>query len=146
MTLSWLAIDGGAAVAAGGQRGASGGPDSGLEEGEASRTLGEDVVFEDAVHTFRDIHWGEHQYRIHSFLYGEYDVWGLTATICIDAARLALGQEPLFQERCPGGHHYSAFFWDGTSLRLRPCASTAPSSMREQQEQQERGDVARCRS
>ncbi|GLI59759.1 hypothetical protein VaNZ11_001717 [Volvox africanus] len=96
----------------------------GLEDvacAESGRSVGEDVKFANVVHNFRDIRWGEHEYRIHSFQYGEYDVWGLTATICIDAARLALGQEPSFPERCPGGHHYSAFFWDGTALRVRPC-------------------------
>ncbi|GIM13101.1 hypothetical protein Vretimale_16262 [Volvox reticuliferus] len=101
----------------------------GLEDmacAEGGRKLGEDVKFASVVHNFRDIRWGEHEYRIHSFQYGEYDVWGLTATICIDAARLALGREPAFPERCPGGHHYSAFFWDGTALRVRPCAATAP--------------------
>ncbi|GLC33718.1 hypothetical protein PLESTB_000108300 [Pleodorina starrii] len=114
---------------AGGGGGGGGGGAEGQEEAArgVGRSIGEDTALEGVEHVFRDIRWGEHQYRIHSFQCGEYDVWGLTATICIDAARLALGRAPRFQERSPGGHHYSAFFWDGSALRIRPCASTAPS-------------------
>ncbi|KAG2446785.1 hypothetical protein HYH02_008345 [Chlamydomonas schloesseri] len=100
-----------ATAGAGGESGAGGG-----------RPVGSDCVYGNAVHEYRDISWGEHEYRIHSFQYGDFDVWGLTATICIAAARLALGREPSFQERCPGGQHYSCFYWDGSALRVRPEA------------------------
>ncbi|KAG2435324.1 hypothetical protein HXX76_007399 [Chlamydomonas incerta] len=97
---------------------------AGAGEG-AGVAIGSDCVYGNAVHEYRDISWGEHEYRIHSFQYGDFDVWGLTATICIAAARLALGREPSFQERCPGGQHYSCFYWDGTALRVRPEAEIA---------------------
>ncbi|PNW86310.1 hypothetical protein CHLRE_02g081300v5 [Chlamydomonas reinhardtii] len=100
----------------------------GAREGEgagAGVAIGSDCAYGNAVHEYRDISWGEHEYRIHSFQYGDFDVWGLTATICIAAARLALGREPSFQERCLGGQHYSCFYWDGSALRVRPEAEIA---------------------
>ncbi|GFR49472.1 hypothetical protein Agub_g11533 [Astrephomene gubernaculifera] len=107
----------------GGVLGGAGGPAN-----KAAVPIGEDKVYGSAVHTFRDVNWNEHMYRIHSFEYGGFNVWGLTATICIAAAQLALGRTPGFQELCPNGKPYSAFFWDGSEVRIRPCGEAGQLS------------------
>lgn len=60
-------------------------------------------------HSFRDLSWDGVQYRIHAFAYQGYNVWGLTATILIGAAKAAYGCNPTYEENCQGGRFGSCF-------------------------------------
>lgn len=53
-------------------------------------------------------------YRLHFFQCGEFCVWGLTAGILIEAAKLALGREPEFQ-MSPSGREYSDIVYNDES-------------------------------
>eukprot|EP00798_Chlamydomonas_sp_ICE-L_P018606 gene18606-25120_t len=54
-----------------------------------------------ASHTSRDVEWQGFPYRIHSFKYKGFDVWGLTAGIMIQVAKIGLGRCPAFEELSP---------------------------------------------
>jgi hypothetical protein len=49
-------------------------------------------------------------YRIHSFDYNGFNIWGLTAGILIKVARVAFGRPPEFQEHSPRGIDYTRFW------------------------------------
>jgi len=68
-----------------------------------------------AVYSFRDTKksFGEDvSYRLHFFQCGEFVVWGLTAGILVEAARMALGREADFQLMPPGSREYTEIVYD----------------------------------
>ena len=70
-----------------------------------------------AVHSYRDSDksFGKGiSYRLHFFQYKGYTIWGLTAGILIEAARVALGREPDFQIM-PGQRSYTEIIFDEDS-------------------------------
>lgn len=74
-----------------------------------------------AVHGYVDAQYSIGQavsYRIHSFQYKEFTIWGLTAGILIEAAALALGRWPEFQVM-PGDYSYADIVFDGDIVRVR---------------------------
>ncbi|KAJ3280898.1 hypothetical protein HK104_000342 [Borealophlyctis nickersoniae] len=55
----------------------------------------------DVDRTHVDIMWEGVPYRAHSFMYKGYKIWGMTATIVIEAARVAYG-DTAFELNAPG--------------------------------------------
>jgi hypothetical protein len=64
--------------------------------------------FRDTKKSFGD----EINYRLHFFQCGEYLVWGLTAGILVEAAKIALGRNAEFQTMPPGNREYSEIIYD----------------------------------
>lgn len=73
-----------------------------------------------SLYSFRDTtksFGSEVNYRLHFFQCGEFCVWGLTASILIEAAKLALGKTPDFQTT-PAGREYSEIMYDEDTDRV----------------------------
>ena len=90
----------------------------GAREGEgagAGVAIGSDCAYGNAVHEYRDISWGEHEYRIHSFQYGvssgcgcSTGVWGAARSwVCARSALLSSSGRP---HSLPGFPGYRVLF------------------------------------
>lgn len=60
------------------------------------------------------------RYRLHYFEVEDLPIcWGLTASILIEAAKLAFGQEPHFSEHPPGCRDYAEIWHNGSHVLYR---------------------------
>jgi hypothetical protein len=64
------------------------------------------LFLSDANHGYEDRMYGELKARVHFFRNAKHPVWGLTAHVLIDIARLAYGKEPDFQVQCDPQERY----------------------------------------
>ena len=62
-------------------------------------------------------------YRLHYFQVetpvGSFLVWGLTAGILIEVAKVSLGRGPEFEENIPGSRPYTDIVYDGSKITFR---------------------------
>ena len=61
-----------------------------------------DVFLSAAGHEAHDFAWGGVQQRMHTFTYDGRRIWGLTASILIHVASIALARPPEFEPHTPG--------------------------------------------
>ena len=61
-----------------------------------------DVFLDAEGHSAHDMVWGGLEQRMHTFAYGGHRIWGLTASILIHVAGIALGREPAFETHVAG--------------------------------------------
>mmetsp|Transcript_39858 Transcript_39858/g.118675 ORF Transcript_39858/g.118675 Transcript_39858/m.118675 type:complete len:390 (-) Transcript_39858:356-1525(-) len=80
-------------------------------------------------HYSRDLKWEGHPYRIHFFEHGGFTVWGLTASILIQVAKLGFARQPAYQEHTRRGDKYDRFFHDGQRLSVGTLAAPQPGAV-----------------
>ncbi|KAL1915471.1 uncharacterized protein VTP21DRAFT_6595 [Calcarisporiella thermophila] len=61
-----------------------------------------DFILNGDHHSFVDITWYKIPYRLHHFQRNERFVFGFTANVLVEAARIGYGQEPGFRRKAPG--------------------------------------------
>ena len=67
---------------------------------------------EKGSHSFKDIQWEGHKYRLHFFEHNGQTIWGLTAYLLTQIAKAAFKQETSYKERGPGSEDYALLYND----------------------------------
>ncbi|GMH37854.1 hypothetical protein BSKO_05738 [Bryopsis sp. KO-2023] len=77
-------------------------------------------------HFHEDMEWNDFKYRLHFFEHEGFRIWGLTATILIQVAKIAFDTAPEFDEFGPGGNYWDVCS-EGGQMLIRSQNEKTPS-------------------